>query len=153
MKKRSPPCLRAKILQKMWPPCPPKGEKILVPSPPHCPLKIPDPQGVNSVASLKCSPSEVQTLHVRPLTTKFGGTGTLSEGAGASVGACIRFVNPGPSDLYGNIPVTTFRKAGFLEAWRGRAINACYIGAKHSGRILLCLNFGHIVGEKLISTI
>ena len=152
MKKRSPPCPRAKILQKMWPPCP-RVKKILVPSPPHCPLKIPDLQGINSVASLKCSPSEVQTLHVRPLTTKFAGTRTISEGAGASVGACIRFVNPGPSDLYGNIPVTTFRKAGFLEARRGRAINACYIGAKHSGRILLCLNFGHIVGEKLISTI
>ena len=66
--------------------------------------------------------SGVQTLHKCPLI-QFGGTETLSEGPSESAGAHVRFVDSGPSGLYGNI--MTFGETGFLGARRGRAINAC----------------------------
>ena len=43
---------------------------------------------------------------------KFGGSGTLSVGAGESAGARVRFVDPAHSDLYGNI--TTFGESRLL---------------------------------------
>ena len=53
-------------------------------------------------------------LLIHPLPPKFGGTGTRSEVAGESAAARVRFVDPGPSDLYGNI--TPFGESGLLEA-------------------------------------
>ena len=58
-----------------------------------------------------------------PLTPKFGGSETLSEGAGESAGARVRFVEPAHSDLYGNI--TTLGESRLLEARSERAFNAC----------------------------
>ena len=45
---------------------------------------------------------------------------------GESAGARARFVDPGPSDLYGN--KTTFGESGLLEAQSERAFNASDIG-------------------------
>ena len=59
---------------------------------------------------------------IHPVPPKYGGTGTLSERAGESSGTRVRFVDPGPSDLYGNI--TTFGETRLLEAWREWALNA-----------------------------
>ena len=63
-----------------------------------------------------------------PGPPKFRGSGTLSEGAGESAGAHVRFVDPSPSDLYGNI--ATFGESGLLEARSERAYNACDIQLK-----------------------
>ena len=79
-------------------------------------------------------PSELQTLHARPLIhpvpLKFGGIGTLSEGTGESACTLVRFVDPVASDLYGKI--TSFGEAGLLEARKGRAINACVLSKVQS---------------------
>ena len=51
---------------------------------------------------------------IDPVPLKFGGTGTLLEGLGESGGTRVRFVDPGPSDLYGNM--ITFGESRLLEA-------------------------------------
>ena len=97
---------------------------------------------------LKSSRRAGGTVTVSPLLIFFfllepahllGGTGTLLERAGESACARVRFVDPGPSDLYGNI--TTFGERGLLEARSERAINTRVIWRKKGASFNLTERF------------